>query len=163
MVACDPVIVSGDIIAGNRGNESSCAALGKYLSCLSPHGHPYLVLPVWNSTTLIDADRYRNQVLLYDHARAGWDLIYRYDYSATDTQQKTGRVGSWGPLVEAFQPLYMQTNQMGAVDVQLVSADNTGLWGSWMRLAPLNSYIRVDNLGFHLAFLDPNYAFTVDS
>jgi len=163
VVACDPVIVSGDIIAGNRGNESSCAALGKYLSCLSPHGHPYLVLPVSNSTTLIDADRYCNQVLLYDHARAGWDLIYRYDYSATDTQQKTGRVGSWGPLVETFRPLYMQTNQMGTVDVQLVSPDNTGLWGSWMRLAPLNSYIRVDNLGFHLAVLDPNCAFTVDS
>jgi hypothetical protein len=52
---------------------------------------------------------------------------------------------------------------MGAVDVQLVSADDTGQWGRWMRLSPLNSYVRADDLGFHLAFLDPNYAFTVDS
>jgi hypothetical protein len=139
------------------------SALEKYLSGLSSHGHPYLVLPVWNSATLVDADRYRNQVLLYDQVRGGWDLIYQYDYGATDSQQKSGWVGSWGPLVEAFQPRYMRTNQLGAVDVQLVSADDTGQWGSWMRLAPLNSYIRADNLGFHLAFLDPNYAFTVDS
>jgi hypothetical protein len=138
-------------------------ALGKYLSSLSPHGHPYPVLPVWNGTTLIGVGRYRNQVLLYDHERGGWDLIYQYNYNATDTQQKSGWVGSWGPLVEAFQPLYRQTNQIGAVEVQLVSADNTGQWGSWTRLAPVNSYVRVDSLGFRLAFLDPNHAFTVDS
>jgi len=44
---------------------------------------------------------------------------------------------------------------------QLISANNSGHWGSWATLAPSNSYIRTDNVGFHLVFLDPNYAFVV--
>ena len=138
-------------------------SLGNYVGAMSAHGHPHQVLPVWNSTSLIDPGKYRNQVFLYNHLRGGWDLIYQYDYAATDAQQKTGWVGSWGPLVETFQPLYMRTNQMGVLGVQLVSANSTGQWGSWALLAFPNSYVRVDNVGFHLIFLDPNYAFTVNS
>jgi hypothetical protein len=130
---------------------------------MSAHGHPYPVLPVWNSTWLISANRYRNQALLYNHVRGGWDLIYQFDYDATDAQQKTGFIGSWGPIVETFQPAYLHTNQMGALTTQLISADNSGHWGSWALLAASNSSIRTDNVGFHLVFLDPNYAFTVNS
>jgi hypothetical protein len=138
-------------------------SLQKYLTTQSAHGHPYPVLPVWNSTWLIGANRYRNQALLYDHSRGGWDLIYQYDYAGTDAQQKSAWVGSWGPIVETFQPLYVHTNQMGVLGTQLISADNNGQWGSWALLAPSNSYVRADNVGFHLVFLDPNYAFTVNS
>jgi hypothetical protein len=138
-------------------------SLGNYLTSMSAHGHPYPVLPVWNSTWLIGANRYRNQALLYNHVRGGWDLIYQYDYAGTDAQQKTGFVGSWAPIVETFQPLYVHTNQMGALVTQLISADNSGHWGSWALLAASNSSVRTDNVGFHLVFLDPNYAFTVNS
>jgi hypothetical protein len=106
---------------------------------------------------------YRNQALLYNHVRGGWDLIYQYDSSATDTQQKTGWVGSWSPIVETFQPAYLHTNPMGALGTQLISADNSGSWGAWALLAASNSYVRNDNVGFHVLFLDPNYAFAVDS
>jgi len=138
-------------------------SLGNYLTSMSTHGHPHQVLPVWNSTWLIGTDKYRNQALLYNHVRGGWDLIYQYDYAATDAQQKTGWVGSWAAIVETFQSAYSHTNQMGALGVQLISADNSGRWGSWALLAPSNSYVRTDNVGFHLVFLDPNYAFIVDS
>jgi hypothetical protein len=138
-------------------------SLGNYLTTSSAHGHPYPVLPVWNSTWLIGANTYRNQALLYNHVRGGWDLIYQYDYTATDTQQKTGWVGSWSPIVETFQAAYLHTNQMGALGTQLISADNAGHWGSWALLAASNSYVRTDNVGFNLVFLDPNYAFTVNS
>jgi len=138
-------------------------SLGNYLTTMSAHGHPYPVLPVWNSTWLIGANRYRNQALLYNHVRGGWDLIYQYDYAATDAQQKTGFIGSWSPIVETFQSAYLHTNQMGALVTQLISADNNGHWGSWALLAASNSYVRTDNVGFHLVFLDPNYAFTVNS
>jgi hypothetical protein len=138
-------------------------SLTNYLTTMSAHGHPYPVLPVWNSTWLIGANTYRNQALLYNHVRGGWDLVYQYDYAGTDAQQKNGWVGSWGPIVETFQPLYVNTNQMGALNTQLISADNNGHWGSWALLAPSNSYIRTDNVGFQLVFLDPNYAFTVRS
>ena len=121
------------------------------------------MLPVWNGTWAIDAETYRNQALLYNNVRQGWDLVYQYDYAATDSQQKTGWIGSWAPIVETFQSLYVNTNGMGALGAYLISSDNNGLWGTWELLSPANSYVRTDNMGFQLVFLDPNYAFVVDS
>jgi len=138
-------------------------SLGNYLTTTSAHGYPYPTLPVWNSTWMIGQDQYRNQALLYNHVRGGWDLVYQYDYSATDAQQKSGWIGSWGPIVETFQSVYVNTNPMGALTTQLISADNNGLWGNWALLAAPDSYVRTDNVGFHLVFLDPNYAFIVTS
>jgi hypothetical protein len=138
-------------------------ALENYLTTISAHGSSYPALPVWNSTWAIGANQYRNQALLYNHARGGWDLVYQYDYTATDAQQKTGWIGSWGPIIETFQPLYFQTNPMGALGAQLVGSDNNGVWGSWAPLSPPNSNVRTDNVGFNLVFIDPNYAFVVNS
>ena len=143
--------------------DMSFASLGDYLTTMSAHGQSYQVLPVSNSTWLLSGSTYRNQVLLYNHTRGGWDLVYQYDYSATDAQQKTGWVGSWAPIVETFQPLYSGTSPMGALAAQLTSADNSGAWGSWALLGPSDANVRTDNVGFHLVFLDPNYAFVVNS
>jgi hypothetical protein len=52
---------------------------------------------------------------------------------------------------------------MGALGAQLISSDNNGLCGSWVPLSPSNSYLRTDNVGFNLVFLDPDYAFNVNS
>ena len=139
------------------------SGLNNYLRTESAHGHPYQVLPVWNSTWRLNESSWRNQALLYNHVRGGWDLVYQYDYAATDAQQKTGWTGSWAPIVETFQSAYSGTSPMGALNTQLVSADNTGIWGTWAWLSSSNSTIRTDNVGFHLAFLDPNYAFAVNS
>lgn len=138
-------------------------SLDNYITTMSAHGSQYPVLPVWNGTWAIATETYRNQALLYNNVRGGWDLVYQYDYAATDSQQKTGWVGSWSPIVETFQSLYANTNPMGALGTQLVSADNSGVWGSWAPLSDSASYVRTDNVGFNLVFLDPNYAFVVDS
>jgi len=138
-------------------------SLGNYLASRLAHGRTYQVLPVWNSTWLVSGSTYRNQALLYNRVRASWDLVYQYDYTATNTQQKSGWIGSWGPIVETFQSSYSQTRHMGALNTQLLSANSSGQWGSWARLFASNSYIRNDNVGFRLVFLDPNYAFTVVS
>jgi len=112
--------------------------LANYLSTIPAHGYQCPVLSVWNGTWSIGANQYRNQALLYNHARGGWDLVYQYDYAATDAQQKTAWMGSWAPIVETFQSLYAETNQMGALGAQLVSSDNNGVWGSWGPLSPSN-------------------------
>ena len=138
-------------------------SLDNYVTTTFAHGNSYPVLPVWNNTWAIGAGMYRNQALLYNNVRAGWDLVYQYDYAATDSQQKTGWIGSWSPIVETFQSLYVGTNPMGALGAQLVSSDNNGVWGSWAPLSPSDSYVRTDNVGFNLVFLDPNYAFVVNS
>jgi hypothetical protein len=104
------------------------SGLANYLTKESAHGSPYQVLPVWNSTWKINETTYRNQVLLYNRVRGGWDLVYEYDYAATDAQQKTGWVGSWAPIVETFQPLYTNTSPMGALQTQIIAADATGNW-----------------------------------
>jgi hypothetical protein len=59
-------------------------SLDNYLTTTSAHGYLCPVLPVWNGTWAINANQYRNQALLYNHARDGWDLVYQYDYAATD-------------------------------------------------------------------------------
>ena len=41
--------------------------------------------------------------------------------------------------------------------------DSAGAWGSWQLLSAADSYIRVDNKGFDLTFLDPDYSFVVYS
>jgi hypothetical protein len=139
------------------------ADLANYLKTESAHGQSYQVLPVWNGTWLVEGSTWRNQVLLYNNVRAGWDLVYQYDYSAAETEQKSGWVGSWAPIVETFQSAYTQTNPMGTLMTQLVRADKNGTWGNWALLAAAEANVRTDNVGFHLLFLDPNYAFTVHS
>jgi hypothetical protein len=143
--------------------DSPFTALENYLTTISAHGVPYPALPVWNSTWAIGANQYRNQALLYNNARGGWDIVYQYDYAATEAQQKAGWIGSWAPIVETFQSLYVQTNPMGALAALVIGSDNNGVWGSWTPPSPSNSYLRTDNVGFNLVFVDPNYAFVVNS
>jgi hypothetical protein len=52
---------------------------------------------------------------------------------------------------------------MGALSAQLIGSDNNGVWGNWAPLSPPNSNVRTDNVGFNLVFIDPNYAFVVNS
>lgn len=139
------------------------ANLGNYLRTASAHGSPYPELPVWNSTYDIGGGNWRNEVFLYNHVRNTWDLIYRYDYAATEAQQKSGWIGSWGPIVETFQNSYSNTNPMGALNTQLIGRNQAGSWGSWHLLGPSDSYVRTDNTGFYLEFLDPNYSWVVKS
>jgi hypothetical protein len=138
-------------------------SLAPYLRGESAHGHPYQVMTVWNTTGALSATNWRNQVLLYDGVSHSWHLVYQYDYAATDAQQKSGWVGSWAPIVETFQSPYSHTNPMGALETMLLSADAAGRWGSWALLSASDATVRTDNVGFHLVFLDPNYAFIVAS
>jgi hypothetical protein len=101
------------------------SGLANYLGKESAHGRLYQVLPVWNSTWQLTQTNYRNQVLLYNGKRGGWDLVYQYDYAASDSQQKTGWVGSWAPIVETFQTLYANTNPLGALRIQISAGDTT--------------------------------------
>jgi len=143
--------------------DSPLTGLAPYLRHESAHGHPYQVMTVWNTTVATSATNWRNQVLLYDGVSHNWHLVYQYDYAATDAQQKSGWIGSWAPIVETFQSPYSNTNPMGALQIMLLSADAGGHWGSWALLSAGNATVRTDNVGFHLVFLDPNYAFVVVS
>lgn len=138
------------------------ANLAPYLRTESAHGHPYQVLPLMNVTSQSGANYWYNQVWLWNHIANRWDLAYQYGYSATLPQQQTGWVGSWGPIVETFQNAYVGTNPMGALSTQLISK-TANQWGAWHFLSAADSYVRTDNKGFHLIFLNPNYNWAVNS
>jgi hypothetical protein len=139
------------------------ANLGNYLGPATAHGSTYQVLGVWNSTLQISATQWRNDAWLWNRSANRWDLIYRYDYAATQAEQTGGWTGSWGPIVETFQSPYFCTKPMGSLSTMLISRNASGAWGSWEFLSAAHSYVRTDNVGFHLVFLDPNYSLVVAS
>jgi hypothetical protein len=143
--------------------DTPFSALGAYLGTVSAHGSSYQVIGVWNSTFQISASRWRNEAWLWNRSANRWDLIYRYDYAATNADQTGGFTGSWGPIVETFQNPYYCTNRMGSLNTMLISRASSGAWGSWQLLGGPDSTIRTDNVGFFQTFLDANYSLIVDS
>jgi hypothetical protein len=139
------------------------ANLAGYVRTESAHGHPYQVLPLLNITAESSANQWYNQAWLWNHVANRWDLIYQFDYPATLDEQQGVWVGYWGPIVETFQNPYQGTNPMGALNTQLISRASDNQWGAWHLLSPADSYIRIDNVGFSLIFLDPNYNWAVNS
>jgi hypothetical protein len=104
-------------------------SLGSYLGTTSAHRTSYQTLGVWNSTYQISSTQWRNEALLWNRAAGRWDLFYRYDYAGTLAQQTGGWTGSWGPIVETFQSLYVNTNRFGALNTMLISRNSSGAWG----------------------------------
>lgn len=139
------------------------SSLGNYLTNVSAHGVTYQTVNVWNTTVQIASGTWRNEALLWNRALGRWDLIYRYDYPATLAQQNSGYTGTWGPIVETFQASHTGTQPVGFLGTQLQARNSSGVWGSWGLLGSSQSYIRNDNQGFSVRFLDPNYAFVVKS
>jgi hypothetical protein len=143
--------------------DTPFSALGAYLGTVTAHGSSYQVIGVWNSTFQISSTRWRNEAWLWNRPANRWDLIYRYDYAATNADQTGGFTGSWGPIVETFQNPYYCTNRMGSLNTMLISRSASGAWGSWQLLGAPDSSIRTDNVGFFQTFLDANYSLIVDS
>jgi hypothetical protein len=123
----------------------------------------YQTLGVWNSTYQISATQWRNEALLWNRSANRWDLFYRYDYAATQADQTAGFTGSWGPIVETFQPNYLGTERLGGLSTMLITRSESGAWGTWQLLSATDSWVRTDNVGFNTLFLDPNYALVVHS
>lgn len=141
----------------------SFAKLGDYLGQMTTHGLTLQVLTVLNMTVQASPGRWRNSVSLLNFKRPGYDLIYSYEYDATEQVQKTGWIGSWGPIVETFQDAYANTNPMGVWKVFLNGQDQSGAWSPLNNLSSGDSSIREDGKGFKLVFIDPNYSWAVKS
>jgi hypothetical protein len=139
------------------------ANLTSYLRSTVAHGWGLQALLVWNSTFEIGTNRWRNEVLLHNRVTNRWDLVYRYDYTSTTTEQTSGWPGSWGPIVETFQNSYQNTRWLGFLNTMLIARNAAGQWGNWGVLTASQSTIRNDNQGFSPLFLDPNYSFVVRS
>ena len=136
--------------------------LSDYFTFTSAHGMPYQTLTIMNTTFINDNGSWVNQVWLMDKGN-NWQLVYEYSYASTNLEQKTGWIGSWGPIVETFQNLYQGTASIGSLGTQLVSRDVSGRWGDWHFLADSDSTFRSDNVGFQRLFLDSNYSWAVSS
>jgi hypothetical protein len=133
--------------------------LGAHLFPRAQSGKAPQVLSIKNATFLLGSQFWRNEVHLYNYQPHGWDLVYQYDYWADTWWQKNSWIGSWGPIVETFQPFYTGTNPLGARRTLLTEADENGHWNAWSLLQAPESYVRQDNAGFELRNIAPNFAF----
>lgn len=145
--------------------QTNCpfGTLTDYLDSAAAHGTNYQTLGVWNSTYQISATQWRNEALLWNRSANRWDLFYRYDYAAAQADQTASYAGSWGPIVETFQPNYLSTERFGGLSTMLITRSESGAWGTWQLLSATDSWVRVDNVGFCSVFLDANYALVVYS
>ena len=139
------------------------ASLAPNFIVRSAHGTSYQVLPVLNMTIQKAAGDWYNQVFLWQSATSAWALIYQHDYVATLADQQDPFLGSWGPIVETFQPAYAGTSLMGPLQTQLLGCNAAGVWGEWHMLGASDSSIRDDHKGFGIQFLDANHSWGVTS
>jgi len=142
--------------------DRPCSTLGNYLRSLEIGGVTHQVLHVLNSTYCSGDAGWTNEVYLVDNVSGQMDLIYSFDYVSTVDEQRTGWVGSWGPLVEAFQDRCQDTNQLGFAYASVASHTASAHW-DWEALRPSTSYLREDSLGFSIAFIRPNHTMIVES
>lgn len=147
------------------------SALGDYLTTKIVRGRRRPVIGIWNSTYAIDDDYdddlalgWRNTVHLANRVAGTWDLQHQYDYRATEADQKPSALGdAWAPIIETFQPHYVDTNPMGALNIQLCAENFSEIWSPWTLLDPGDSRLSDSDPDFLLELLIPNHAFVAIS
>ncbi|MGA2497198.1 MAG: hypothetical protein ABSH20_05625 [Tepidisphaeraceae bacterium] len=125
------------------------------------HGKTYRVLPIQNVTYCVSGSTWRNRVYLFDQTAGQPNLVYEYDYTASLATQQNAWPGSWGPIVETFQPSYSGTKTFGSLNTKLMGRN--GGWTPWHLLLQTDSYLRQDNKGFDEVFMDQNHSWGVNS
>ncbi len=139
------------------------SSLTDYLSTKTRDGMNYQIIGFQNQTFIKNGDIWTNAVWLKNAKNNQYDLIYSYDYPSSEREQKDGWPGSWAPIVETFQTSHSGTHRLGCLNVFLQSRDSNADWNGWELLSPSQSNNQQDDLGFRLAFLDPNFSFSVES
>ena len=139
----------------------SSTLLSDYIRTKTIHGTTRQYLTVQNTTLQTGTNTWANYVWLNCSSDNSFDLVYSYSYTATLSDQQGQWVGSWGPIVETFQDSYSGTNTAGFYQTFLRTKDSA--WSGWEYLTTSHSYVRDDDKGFSLVFLDPNHGFAVDS
>ena len=137
--------------------------LANYLLSQEVAGQVYPMLLVQNTTFQLSSGVWRNLVQLFNSTTGKWDGVYQKDYSATTAVQTRGWPGSWGPIVETFQPHYTGTNLLGVFGAQVMTAGADNRWSAPTTLSPNEVDPQADQVGFHQAFLDPNQSWLVES
>jgi hypothetical protein len=137
--------------------------LADYVSTLELNSRRHQVLYVLNLTYQKEGSSWTNEVYLLNVSSEQLDLIYRFDYASTIQDQKTGWVGSWGPIVETFQDQYAGTHPMGFAYAEVMTRDASSRWRDWEALEPATTFLREDGVGFSILALNPNDILIVGS
>jgi hypothetical protein len=139
------------------------STLARYLSTLEIGGTTYQVLHVVSSTYQSGESFWTNEVYLLNATSEQADLIYSFEYPASAQEQKTGWIGSWGPIIETFQDRYLGTHQLGFAHAKVVSRDASFRWGELEALNSATSLLQEDDQGFSIVVLAPNHTLIVES
>ncbi len=136
--------------------------LSDYLTTKNIDGVNYQVVSVHHLSETFNGSDWHNVVWLFNYSASAYETIYSYSYPSSTSEQQSGWVGTWGPIVETFQNNYNNVNTLGFRATYLVSKNSNYQWGSWKLLTSFRSTIRNDNLGFNVLFLYPNHTFAVN-
>lgn len=139
------------------------STLSQYLSSLAIGGATHQILHIVNSTYQSGESTWTNEVYLLNAVSEHADLVYSFDYLASIQEQRTGWIGSWGPIVETFQNRYKGTRQLGFAYASVVSRDASFHWGELATLSPATTLLQEDDLGFAIVVLAPNHTLIVES
>jgi hypothetical protein len=86
--------------------------LASYVDSSSAHGTSYATMGIMNTTYEVSPGTWRNEAWLWNVAAGRWDLMYGHEYTASQYDEASGYNGSWGPIVETFQSLYLNTKSL---------------------------------------------------
>jgi hypothetical protein len=133
----------------------SSAQLAPYQRTTEINGNTHTVLPLANMSYQTSVGQWVNQVWLQRTSTKAWEPLYQWPYACAAAEQHGEWVGSWGPLLEGFQPLYRGTQPMGAVNTRLRPATGS-TWGNWIVLGPGEADMKMDDLGFQRVIIEAN-------
>jgi hypothetical protein len=139
--------------------------LSDYLTTITVGGNTYQALYVMNFTSATSGSPNQqglwfNDVLLNNYRTGNPDWIYDYGYQSNLQEQQGSNpiYAYWGPIVETFQNTYNNVNPMGFADAIVCGGFEADYCGP---LYPWNTNLVGPQLGFQVAYLDPNHTFVV--
>jgi hypothetical protein len=92
-----------------------------YMQNVRINGMTLASIYVANSTRVLRGTTWTNEVLLYDHAKQRYDLVYVHEYSLGSNEEQ--RWYCWGPIVESDHHFKSRTNPLGFSSSSLIQDD----------------------------------------
>ncbi|MDR1642083.1 MAG: hypothetical protein LBT59_20535 [Clostridiales bacterium] len=140
----------------------SFEALSDYFTTIQVgelHGQQAIYIQLTTSTN--DGTNWSNLVGLTNYSALTVDLIYESQYIASTSIQKSGIVGSWGPILEPVQSSYTSMNFVGFRSIALAKKDSSEGWSTPTSLIKSQSNFVTDNTKLATIVFDynSNYVF----
>ncbi len=140
--------------------------LDDYIGEREIEGKVYRVLSIQTQTFLNEAQEnlWVNQFFIYNHKNNSYLLIDSNEYEATEGEQKTGEICTYGPCLASLLTQPYNGNPVGVYNTYLRERDECGVWSEFHLLTDDMSFIYSSPLHKDVkpVFSQPNYTFALN-